>query len=526
MSQEIVVQSTGEVLDLASFQSGSWLDQYAEGGVSQEEPRLDALATISAGYRKQGESGHAGLPTVSRDGKIYLHDPKGRAPGLKKALEARGFMGLTIAFPFNNPAGFVQQRFAEYSATNLLAHGDEYTITTIDPKTGARTTYSAADDPEGYEAAKRRCKVTISIYFALAEWADDGPRVVFPDGVGLYRIRTTSRNTQRNLRAALESVATWTHGQIAGVPFDTSLDYRDVAGPDGARRNIPCWVFVPRPPGGLTSKTFIPALSQAVHEGRLLQLPPPSAETIETAEWDYRVLSDEEDAADIVIDQPSEREVELIADGGRCDARYWESQWFATVRGTRFASDEARADFIGHISEGETRSLSEWLSGATEQQASDMLASVVNIIGSEHIAAIRERATKLRAMDDDSDPSWQRQQERRAAIEAAGMDTVQEAAAQQITLTDDEYREIADQETEPTMFDEPESAPARETAAEKTKRRREMEQRMAQLLSEGAALDLDLAPYVFDDTTGDGGLEARGVKLAAAIKAKTEGKSS
>src|SRR3954452_20617025 len=99
MSQEIIRRDTGEVIDLGTFQSGAWLDPYAEGGVSQEEPRLDALATISAGYRKQGEGGHAGLPQVSRDGKLYLHDPKGRAPGLKKALEARGFLGLTIAFP-------------------------------------------------------------------------------------------------------------------------------------------------------------------------------------------------------------------------------------------------------------------------------------------------------------------------------------------------------------------------------------------------------------------------------------------
>lgn len=79
--------------------------------------------------------------------------------------------------------------------------------------------------------------------------------------------------------------------------------------------------------------------------------------------------------------------------------------------------------------------------------------------------------------------------------------------------------EIVDAETIPfdDTVDEPPPIP-KDTAAEKTKRRAEMERRMAQLLSAGNRLGLDLAPYAFSDSTTDGALEARGAKLAAAVK--------
>lgn len=70
-------------------------------------------------------------------------------------------------------------------------------------------------------------------------------------------------------------------------------------------------------------------------------------------------------------------------------------------------------------------------------------------------------------------------------------------------------------------MDEPQRSPvSRETSAEKSARRREMEARIAQYMSAGAAMGMDLAPYEFDDSTPDGIVEARGAKLAAAIRAK------
>jgi len=392
MNQQIVRrdvdQTTGEIVEFPGAPAElKILDVYADGGVAEEEPRIDALATISAGYRAPGKEGHQRLPQVSRDGTIYLHDPKNRAPNLKLALAARDNKALTIAFPFHDPAAFVQQRFTEYSSTRLLAYGDEFTLTTIGEK-GERKTYD--EGTADYEAIKRRCKVSISIYFALAEWTPEGPRVVFPDGLGLYRLRSTSRNTLRNLRAAIAQVSTFTHGQLAGIPFDIGLDYRDVAGPDGSRRNVPCWVFTMRPPEPLSSRTFAPRLTEALREGRLLQLPAPTAETLEYAALEGPA---EDDYADYTeIREPSEAEVDLIARGGACDAHFYEALWFTTVRGTRFDSDEARADFVFEYSERQHDSLAEFLTTLTNGEAEEFISRISVVIQEETEAARRAEA--------------------------------------------------------------------------------------------------------------------------------------
>lgn len=366
--RQLTNRTTGEILDLSQPADLRMLDTYAVGGVADEDPRIDALATISAGTREQGANGHS-IPKVSKDGTIYLHDPKDRAPGLKAALVARQHKALTIAFPFDNPAGFVQQRFAEYSSTRLLAYGDEFALTTIDPQ-GKRETWESGT-PE-YEQIKGRCKVSLSVYFALAEWTTEGPRVVFPDGLGLYRLRSTSRNSLRNLRAAIAQVSTFTGGRLAGVPFDLSLDYRDVAGPDGSRRNVPCWTFTMRPPTPLTSRTFVPTISSALQEGRLLQLPAPRAETLDSTELDLWATPDEEAEYREVTDA----DVDLTARGGACDPRYYEAQWFQTVRGTRFDHDEARAAFIAEYTEGEHSSLKELLETMTNAEAEQLISAV------------------------------------------------------------------------------------------------------------------------------------------------------
>jgi hypothetical protein len=177
----------------------------------------------------------------------------------------------------------------------------------------------------------------------------------------------------------------------------------------------------------------------------------------------------------------------------------------------------------------------------TEGQAaalSETLAALYGVADFEHatvrvqdaVAAMKKRAAKLRAVEGDDDPAWQRAQERdaerKAALDAAGMDTPLESAAQQVTLTDAEYREIAADDA--PMFTDAEAAPpseplpARETPAQKSARRTAMETKIKQYLSAGAALGMDLAPYEYDESTSDGALEAKGVKLAAAIKALTE----
>src|SRR5262249_41905458 len=58
---------------------------------------VDALATIPAGERAQTSNGKPGLPRLSRDGTIYLHDNDNRASGLRSALEASNYGKLLIA---------------------------------------------------------------------------------------------------------------------------------------------------------------------------------------------------------------------------------------------------------------------------------------------------------------------------------------------------------------------------------------------------------------------------------------------
>ncbi len=49
----------------------------------------------------------------------------------------------------------------------------------------------------------------------LAEWQDDGTiALVFPDGFGVYRIRTTSHHAIQNLLSALENIRSVSGGHF------------------------------------------------------------------------------------------------------------------------------------------------------------------------------------------------------------------------------------------------------------------------------------------------------------------------
>uniref|UniRef100_UPI002869CFD2 hypothetical protein n=1 Tax=Deinococcus sp. TaxID=47478 RepID=UPI002869CFD2 len=139
------------------------LDVYADGGVREVTPRVDALATISAGSKAKTASS----PTINRDGTISLHDPEGRAAGLAATLAAADNRVLTVAFPFNEWESVVQMRFAEYSASRLLTFGDQTGLTEITEK-GERNFHPAGTEP--FDALKQRCKVTVNVYVVLAAW--------------------------------------------------------------------------------------------------------------------------------------------------------------------------------------------------------------------------------------------------------------------------------------------------------------------------------------------------------------------
>lgn len=395
--RQIIEINSGEVIDAATAAMMpadlKLLDTYGDSPIADEDARVEALATISAGYREPGKDGHVGRPVVSRDGTIYVSEAKGQpAPGIREELAKRDNKSLLIAFPYNNPAFFVQERFVEYSSTHLLAWGDENEITVIGKNRAGESeqrTYERGT-PE-YEAARKRCKVSTSFYFSLMRWEGSNCRFIFPDGVGLYRGRTGGRNSLRSLRASLALITKFTHGQIAGIPLELSLKYPDVAGPDGSRRNVPVWTFTLNPPGGLESPTFAPMLTRALAEGRRLQIAPPAAEGMDVA------IAEGPPADALVIDhEPTEREVQMMAAGdGPAEPRSHEATYFAMVKDTSLATDEGRADFLLRYTEGATDSLAAFLEVATESEALTMVAAAALIASQERGQAERAETTAL-----------------------------------------------------------------------------------------------------------------------------------
>lgn len=398
------------------------LDIY--NGQVEAEQTVDWLATITA-----GERGSDGLPKRTKEGEIYIHDPEGRAPGLKQALEANGWKQLTIAFPSHDPTEFIQMRFCRYSRTRLEAFGDESSITVTDDK-GTRTVYEAGSP--GYVRERATCKVVTSVFFLLSEWQpDSSSAIVLPDGLSPYRLKFQSVNSLRNLIAQLRDTAKRTGDALAGIPFNIRIVFRDASDGKGVRHRVPVWTFTFKPPETIrfTSRTFVDIVERSLAEGAGLMLPAPRQQTFEQAAAEGpEVDLDEPDpssrfvptVAGVVdtktgevlparrqviegsaraIQQPSDQEVDIIARGGHCDAERWNKRWHATVAGTRFAQDEERWRFIGFVSREQTHSLAEFLSNATEQEAAELIAEVEREIAadkSEEDARLAQEADDAR----------------------------------------------------------------------------------------------------------------------------------
>jgi hypothetical protein len=341
------------------------LDVYADDGLSEVQPgRITALATISAGGKK--ENNGRKIPFVSRDGTIYIDDSREKVPGLCAALEQRGNKALTIAFPSDDLCAFIQQRFVRYSATKLEIYGDQSSVTVFH---GDQRNVYPAGTPE-YREAIKACKVNVSVYFHLAEWTPDGPVMTFPDGLGLYRLRFTSRNSLHSIVGYLQTLATnYTSGRIAGMPFELSIDYRDVADPKQERRVVPVWQIVFRPPTGInfTTQTYRALMARSIEQGAIINLALPEPETYEIAAIEGPVADlDESDLQ--TIDSPQDI---------KCDAAHWTKVYFAIVEGTYLQTNEGR-DYImrrysGNAYDG---SLSAFLADATEEDAQGLMGFV------------------------------------------------------------------------------------------------------------------------------------------------------
>lgn len=364
------------------------LDKYAHG-LADEQPRVPWLGTISAGYK-----GADGYPrAVRKSDARWIHLPpedEVNAPGLARLVEAGGYHAIDIALPFEDPNLFLQQRFERRSATRLEVFGDEHRLTVLSVEKrqqGTKTVDVAAPrrvvlagDPD-YNALAETCSVACSLFFVAARWQDQDPQIYFPDGLGVYRLRFTSRNSLREILASLSQIQLLTGGRISGIPLRLGVTFREVADAGGARREVPIWTLRFRPPQNLelTPASWQELKRKSLAEGELLRaLPAPTEETAQDAL----------EALDADLDDDV---VTALRRGPRCDARWYEATWFARVRETPLESDAARAEFITNYTRGRTDSLASFLESATEAEASDLLSSV-----SGYLARVAPLATVRR----------------------------------------------------------------------------------------------------------------------------------
>lgn len=402
LSNELARPTTSHPLAGAPHSTYQPLDHYAAGR-SAAPVRREVLATLSAGYRQAPRQGQSvGLPARSDDGRIYVHGDLDRVPNLLATLAERDNKGLTITFPSDDEHEIIASFFARYSQTRLEAFGDEHQVTTIELVDAGRQdrdgkpimqpvrhVYASAEEPERYRRVVATCKAYHRVAFYLMVWDGNTPLLDLSDGVAPYAIRTSSRHSIQSLLSAIKETKSLTGGRVAGIPFEVWIDpKREVAGPDGARRRIPVWRFATRTPRGirLTPPVWRQMATTGLEQRELLLLPAGPT-------W-------ESEAEDPTVVEPDATTVQLLEQGGRCDARFWEASWFARVRDTALGSDAGRATFLRAYTRGGTDSLATFLSTATEDQAAALLAAV-----GEHLGRQRTRASAAtyHALFDDED---------------------------------------------------------------------------------------------------------------------------
>lgn len=378
------------------------------GGLVEPRKQQPTLATVSAGYNANaGKRGEQMKPVVSRDGTIYVNGRENLAlafeqvPGLAKALQATNRKRLTITFPFDEPELFIQQHFACRSASRLQVYGDHTGLTRIrtedvDRETGEKTNlprplhefYPAGS--EEFEKLLPYVKVETNIYFFLADWEGREPRVLMPDGLGLYRLRMTSRNSAHGIVNSLKWISQLTGGRFAGVPFDLWHEQMEVPGPDGRRRNVPVWQLIPRPPEALalTSGNFRQIFSSALIQGEQLKILPPPDRTIDVAALDGPAYDaplndgpslEGPEMEDEAEERPSVTPAQQAAfnaamRGGLCDPARARRRFFGDFGDTVLNDEGPRATMMREYSKGSYSSLGAYLADCTEGEASNLMA--------------------------------------------------------------------------------------------------------------------------------------------------------
>lgn len=388
----IIDHETGEIVppEAPGYAPIPILDARAPGGVRQETGVGGWIATISAGYRDE-----QGYP--QRSDTIQVHDPDGRAAELAARVEAGGGRSLTVAVLFDDPQLFLHQSFTCYARTRLVAFGDQYVITEFveaGKSAKGQPTYEPRRYPCGtddYDRVRASCRVTFSLAFVLAEWRGARAHVVFPDGVGHYRLRSGSSHSLRTIVGSLEEIRRLTGGRLAGIPLTLRLEEWEVVDPQGMRRAAPVFTLALRPPEAirLESGNFQQVIGGALLAGEALRvraLPPPAETMADLAEEPTddeeqppegagEDLGDTLDGPPDPVGEPTAEQLSRIQSGEvRCDADHYRRAFFGTVDGTPLDDEGPRAAWLRDLTDGGIDSLSEYLATASEAAASRLVA--------------------------------------------------------------------------------------------------------------------------------------------------------
>lgn len=320
-----IAQYTPEVVEL--------LDQHSETGVSRIEAnaRLSHLATISAGY-KEGNR-----PMVERGGKIHLHEDMGDAPGIRSALEATGYRSLTIVLLYDDIAQNLRQMFTNYGSVKMF--GDKHSITCLkagktptDPP--SKIVYQAGT--EDYKKCIAQCKVSTFVPFALGQWQDGQPMVIWPDGLLPYRLRFGSKSSAINFIEAIRAIKQLTGGVVKGVPLELTLGKRSVLTPQMERREMPVWRVCLKHPSDMpmTAHAVRNILEQGTANYGSMALPAPDVDP------EIIFAHDEIFEVDPALDDEA---TATLTTGISADLI--KSQYFSLTKGTPYA-DEKRAEMV------------------------------------------------------------------------------------------------------------------------------------------------------------------------------------
>jgi hypothetical protein len=401
------------------------LDKYA-GGEADDDYGVPWIATISAGYMqttdKDGKTLERPYPKASRPGdREWIHmtqEDKLLAPGLWSAVEAGNYRYLDVAVADNNPRAFLLQHFEKRSSTRLEMYGDARAITVIEaekrterghdvwvPK--GRRVVEAARDPEEYRELVLQCNNSVSFLFTLARWETDPeqpgrwrPRQYWPasDGLGVYRLRFTSRNSLRSLIQSLRQVSRMTGGRFKGLPLRLFPHFRDAADPAGVSREIVYWNlrFMPPQDLELTPALWADLATDALQQGAMLDLPKADFVMGET-EFDEDIRR---------LPAPSQHALTALSSSPPCDARFYQQAWFARVKDSDLASESARAEFLWAFTADKpniqrTDSLTAFLERASEDEAAALIAAAGVHVGRQTMHQRAKRYEEIFGSDDD-----------------------------------------------------------------------------------------------------------------------------